>query len=76
MTQSQDEFYFSLPYAKMDLCLYGKNNGVPLIDVSEAIGFTAEQTKRIYMDIEQKRRTTKYLHAKPQLLGEVKEIGT
>ena len=76
MTQSQDEFYFSLPYAKMDLCLYGKNNEVPLIDVSKAIGFTAEQTKRIYMEIEQKRRTTKYLHAKPQLMGEVKEIGT
>ena len=29
LAQGQDEFYFSLPYDKMDLCLYGKNNGIP-----------------------------------------------
>jgi NAD+ synthase len=29
MQQSQEEFYFSLPLAKMDLCLYGKDHGVP-----------------------------------------------
>ena len=28
LPQSQEEFYFSLPYDKMDLCLYGKNHGV------------------------------------------------
>src|SRR5439155_4496465 len=27
LPQSQEEFYFSLPYDKMDLVLYGKNNG-------------------------------------------------
>src|ERR1700674_1291751 len=27
MPQSQEEFYFSLPYEKMDLVLYGKNHG-------------------------------------------------
>ena len=27
LQQGQDEFYFSLPYSEMDLCLYGKNNG-------------------------------------------------
>ena len=26
LPQSQEEFYFSLPYAAMDLCLFGKNN--------------------------------------------------
>ena len=29
MPQSQEEFYFSLPYDKMDLCLFGKNNNIP-----------------------------------------------
>ena len=29
LPQSQEEFYFSLPYDQMDLCLYGKNNGIP-----------------------------------------------
>ena len=28
LPQSQEEFYFSLPYDKMDLCLYGKDHGV------------------------------------------------
>jgi len=28
LAQGQDEFYFSLPYREMDLCLYGKNHGV------------------------------------------------
>src|ERR1043165_6822056 len=27
LPQSQEEFYFSLPYEKLDLILYGKNNG-------------------------------------------------
>ena len=29
LPQTQDEFYFSLPYDKMDLCLCGKDNGIP-----------------------------------------------
>ena len=34
LPQSQEEFYFSLPYALMDLCLFGKNNGVPVEDIA------------------------------------------
>ena len=29
LPQSQEEFYFSLPYDKMDLCLYAQTNGYP-----------------------------------------------
>jgi NAD+ synthase len=35
LPQSQEEFYFSLPYALMDLCLFGKNNGVPVEDIAQ-----------------------------------------
>jgi len=65
MPQSQDEFYFSLPYDKMDLCLYGLNNNVQEGEVAGAVGITLEQLKRVYVDIEQKRRTTRYLHLEP-----------
>ena len=34
LSQSQEEFYFSLPYDKMDMCLYGKNHGIPVNDVA------------------------------------------
>ncbi len=71
MPQSQDEFYFSLPYDKMDICLYGLNNGIRDEEVAEAAEITTEQLKRVYADIEQKRRTTRYLHLEPQLMQKV-----
>lgn len=71
MPQSQDEFYFSLPYDKMDLCLYGLNNNIPDKEVAEAAEITVEQLKRVYADIEQKRKTTRYLHSRPQLVEEI-----
>ena len=74
LAQSQEEFYFSLPYQRMDLCLYGKNNGLPLSDIAEATGLDVEQVQRVFRDIEQKRSTTEYLHLPPQLIEPVTEI--
>ena len=74
MPQTQEEFYFALPYDKMDLCLYGRNHEVPAADVAAAIGLTAEQVQRVYKDIDQKRRTTRYLHMRPLLVEPVAEI--
>ena len=75
LPQSQEEFYFSLPYPRMDLCLYALNHDVPIADVAEATGLTVEQVERVYRDIEQKRRTTAYLHAAPALAASVDEVG-
>ena len=74
MPQSQEEFYFSLPYDKMDLCLFGKNNGYSCEEVGSAAGLTAEQVQRVYNDIDNKRRSTHYLHARPVLMEEMAEI--
>ena len=74
LSQSQDEFYFSLPHDKMDLCLFGKNHGVSTEEVAVAIGLTAEQVERVYKDIDVKRRSTQYLHSKPRLMEDVSEI--
>jgi NAD+ synthase len=74
MPQSQEEFYFSLPYDKMDLCLYGKNNGFPAAEVARAAGLTEEGVQRVFRDIDQKRRMSEYLHLSPQLIADVKEI--
>lgn len=74
LPQTQEEFYFALPYAKMDLCLYGHNHNVPAAEVAQAAGLTAEQVDRVYRDIEQKRRTTRYLHARPMLVEPVTEV--
>lgn len=74
LPQSQEEFYFSLPHDRMDLCLYGKNNGVPVEEVSAVTGLTTDQVERVFADIDQKRRTTEYLHLAPVLAGEVEEV--
>jgi NAD+ synthase len=74
LPQTQEEFYFALPYDKMDLCLYGRNHGVAAVEVAAAIGLTAEQVERVYKDIDQKRRTTGYLHRRPLLPEPVPEI--
>ncbi|WP_237569211.1 NAD(+) synthase [Mycolicibacterium lacusdiani] len=75
MPQSQEEFYFSLPYQRMDLCLFGLNNDVPLSDIAAATGLTDEQVNRVFRDIEQKRKTTEYLQLAPVLAADVPEIG-
>ena len=75
LPQSQEEFYFSLPYNLMDLCLYGKNNGVPLEDIAAAADLSVEQAVRVLRDIDQKRSTTEYLHLLPATAAPVTEVG-
>ena len=74
LAQGQDEFYFSLPYKQMDLCLWAKNHGVAPAEVAGALGLTADQVERVYRDIDQKRATTRYMHLPPVLCGAVEEI--
>lgn len=71
LAQSQEEFYFSLPYDKLDLCLYGLNNGVAAEDVGAATGLTASHVRRVFADIVSKRRATTYLHLSPVLVEDV-----
>jgi len=74
MPQSQEEFYFSVPYDKMDICLYGKNHNVPPAQVAQATGLTTEQVQRVYRDIDDKRNATRYLHMPALLIQKVEEI--
>ena len=74
LAQTQEEFYFSLPLQKMDLCLYGKNNGVPAAELAAVAGLTPEQVEQVYRDIGSKRKTTRYQHLKPLLVEAVDEI--
>jgi NAD+ synthase len=68
LPQSQEEFYFSVPYDKMDLILCGKNQGLAPAEVGPAVGLTAEQVAQVFRDIESKRRVAQYLHAPPVLM--------
>jgi len=67
LPQSQEEFYFALPYAEMDLCLWAYNHGRPAPEAAAALGMSAEHVESVYRDIEAKRRAGRYLHEKPLL---------
>lgn len=74
LEQTQEEFYFALPYDKMDLCLWARNHGTPAEEVAPAVGLTAAQVERVMRDIDAKRRSTRYLHEPPLLVREISEL--
>jgi NAD+ synthase len=74
MPQTQEEFYFTLPYDRMDLCLWAHNHQVPAEEAAAAVGLSAAQVAQAYRDIESKRRTTRFLHRQPVLVAPVPEV--
>ncbi len=65
LPQTQEEFYFALPYDQMDLCLWAFNHDTPAAEVGAALGLQPQQVDRVYRDIEAKRRAAAYLHHTP-----------
>jgi NAD+ synthase len=74
LPQTQEEFYFALPAATLDLVLYAHNLGRDPDLVSAELGCTPDQAGRALRDIEQKRAATRYLHMPPLLVDAVHEI--
>ncbi|QXP84194.1 NAD(+) synthase [Methylococcus sp. Mc7] len=62
MVQGQDEFYFALPYDRMDIALLAYNSGQTAEQLAQALGVALEQAQFIYRDIEAKRKATNVLH--------------
>lgn len=74
LSQGQDEFYFVLPYGKMDIILCGLNGGKTTEEVAKEVGLTTGQVERVFRDIRTKRSTTRPLHLGPVLVEAVPEI--
>ncbi|HEX7900890.1 MAG TPA: NAD(+) synthase [Planctomycetota bacterium] len=68
MPQTQDEFYFALPYDRMDLCLYAYDRGLSSAEAAPAARLSPAQMDRVYRDITAKRRAAAYLHAPPAVV--------
>ena len=73
LPQSQEEFFFSVPYDQLDCCLFGLNHGFDADDVAAGIGLSVDQVKFVYSDIASKRKATNYLHRSPELIERVLE---
>lgn len=71
LAQGQDEFYFALPYERMDVALYAYNASWSPSRLATEIQISEEQATWVFGDIARKRKTTRYLHAAPVLLEPV-----
>lgn len=71
LPQSQEEFYFSLPYGEMDLALWARNHDVSPEEAAPVLGLEPEQVARVYRDIDSKRKYARYLHMRPLSVEDV-----
>jgi NAD+ synthase len=69
LPQGQDEFYFALPYAQMDLALWALNQGHAASELAQALDTTTERAERVFADIASKRRAASYLHSQALTLN-------
>lgn len=70
LPQTQEEFYFALPYDKMDICLYGLEHALPPETVASATGLKASEVELVWADITAKRKVARYLHCPPLVMAE------
>ncbi len=63
--QTQEEFFFQLPFKEMDLVWYGYENKYPANEVAGALGKTEKEIKSIYHNFSRKQKTTEYLRMAP-----------
>jgi len=65
---SDEEFYFRMPYATLDLLLYAWEYEIPLERVCETMNLTEEQVNRAIRDFNAKYNATKHLRQLPPTL--------
>jgi NAD+ synthase len=63
--QTQEEFFFRLPFETMDLLWYAQEYNVPIPEVTQVMGLSATQVQRVFDDFSRKQRTTEYLRMAP-----------
>lgn len=71
LEQTQEEFYFAMPLLKLDQCLYGKNNGLPVAEIAGTTGLTESQVQVVFNDIDQKKILTEYQRLNPVMIGDM-----
>jgi len=56
LPQTQEEFYYALPYDKADIALHALLHGVPAAGIAPELGITPAQVEAVYRDFNGKRR--------------------
>ncbi|MDJ0763155.1 MAG: NAD(+) synthase [Myxococcota bacterium] len=67
--QTQEEFFFRIPFDLLDLIWCGWEAGAPEEEIARAADLKAEQVRIIIDDIKRKKSTTQYLRTNPIEIG-------
>ncbi len=65
---SDEEFYFRIPYDKLDLLLYAWQNKIPTEQVCKSMNLSEEQVNRAIRDFNAKYNATRHLRQLPPTL--------
>jgi NAD+ synthase len=63
--QTQEDFFYQLPFETMDLIWYGWENGYSPEEIGKVMDYSAEEVLNIFTSFERKVRTTEYLRMSP-----------
>ncbi len=63
--QTQEEFFYQMPFEKMDLLWYGWENEYSAEEVATVMGMSVEQVNNIFKNFARKKQTTEYLRTPP-----------
>ncbi len=63
--QTQEEFFFQLPFKLMDLIWYGWENEYSTQEVAETLEYSSEEIENVYRNFSRKQKTTSYLRRGP-----------
>jgi NAD+ synthase len=64
-TQTQEEFFYQLPFSLMDIFWFGFENGYTPEEVALVMGETRDRVEALFRNFERKRKTTEYLRMSP-----------
>ena len=63
--QTQEDFFYQLPFETMDILWYGWENGFTAEEVAKETGYSAEEISNVFTSFERKMKTTEYLRMPP-----------
>ena len=63
--QTQEDFFYQMPFESMDLIWYGWENNYPAEEVGKVMEKSTREIENIYKSFERKKKTTEYLRMKP-----------
>jgi NAD+ synthase len=72
---NQQEFFFRLPFATLDLIWFAMEHEVPAAEAGAVMGLSEAQVQRVFEDLRRKERTTEFLRERAPMLDEPEPVG-